>query len=108
MNRNKWLLVIAFVISCVRSYAQVTSWPNINVEAKPATRWWWMGSAVDKENLTRNIKSYAEAGMGTLEITPIYGVKEMMPMRFRFSHHNGWKCCAIPRAKHIGTECKLI
>lgn len=75
MNRNKWLLVIAFVISCVRSYAQVTSWPNINVEAKPATRWWWMGSAVDKENLTRNIKSYAEAGMGTLEITPIYGVQ---------------------------------
>jgi 2-keto-3-deoxy-6-phosphogluconate aldolase len=45
------------------------------VEAKPATRWWWMGSAVDKENLTRNIKSYAEAGMGTLEITPIYGVQ---------------------------------
>jgi hypothetical protein len=75
MNRNKWLLVIAFVILCVRSYAQVTSWPNINVEAKPATRWWWMGSAVDKENLTRNIKSYAEAGMGTLEITPIYGVQ---------------------------------
>ncbi len=75
MNHNKWLLVIAFVISCVRSYAQVTSWPNINVEAKPATRWWWMGSAVDKENLTRNIKSYAEAGMGTLEITPIYGVQ---------------------------------
>ena len=75
MNRNMWLLVIAFVISCVRSYAQVTSWPNINVEAKPATRWWWMGSAVDKENLTRNIKSYAEAGMGTLEITPIYGVQ---------------------------------
>lgn len=75
MNRNKWLLVIVFVISCARSYAQVTSWPNINVEAKPATRWWWMGSAVDKENLTRNIKSYAEAGMGTLEITPIYGVQ---------------------------------
>lgn len=75
MNRNKWLLAIAFVMSCVRSYAQVTSWPNINVEAKPATRWWWMGSAVDKENLTRNIKSYAEAGMGTLEITPIYGVQ---------------------------------
>mgnify|MGYP007087751443 CR=1 FL=1 len=34
-----------------------------------------MGSAVDKENLTRNLDAYAKAGMGTMEITPIYGVK---------------------------------
>ena len=34
-----------------------------------------MGSAVDKENLTRNLEAYAAAGMGTMEITPIYGVQ---------------------------------
>ena len=33
-----------------------------------------MGNAVDKENLSRNLDAYAKAGMGTMEITPIYGV----------------------------------
>lgn len=33
-----------------------------------------MGSAVDSLNLTRNMTDYAKAGLGTLEITPIYGV----------------------------------
>lgn len=55
------------------------------MDAKPAARWWWMGSAVDKENLTRNLEAYAAAGMGTMEITPIYGVQEMMRRIFRFS-----------------------
>lgn len=34
-----------------------------------------MGSAVDETNLTRNLEAYADAGIGTLEITPIYGVQ---------------------------------
>lgn len=34
-----------------------------------------MGSAVDTANLSRNIAAYGKAGIGTLEITPIYGVK---------------------------------
>lgn len=55
--------------------AQDIAWPEIKTEAKPAARWWWMGSAVDKENLTRNLEEYAAAGMGTMEITPIYGVQ---------------------------------
>ena len=50
-------------------------WPEVTQTAKPAARWWWLGSAVDKENLEWNIRSYAEAGLGELEITPIYGVQ---------------------------------
>jgi hypothetical protein len=34
-----------------------------------------MGSAVDERNLTINMESYACAGLGTLEITPVYGVQ---------------------------------
>lgn len=34
-----------------------------------------MGSAVDRANLTRNLERYAAAGMGEMEITPIYGVQ---------------------------------
>ncbi|MBQ0057822.1 MAG: glycosyl hydrolase family 2 [Bacteroidales bacterium] len=49
-------------------------WPVARREAKPGTRWWWMGSAVDSVNLTRNLETYANAGIGSVEITPIYGV----------------------------------
>ena len=50
-------------------------WPTVTQTAKPASRWWWLGSAVDKENLEWNIRNYAEVGIGELEITPIYGVQ---------------------------------
>lgn len=49
-------------------------WPAINRETKPWARWWWEGSAVDKKNLSANLADYAKAGLGGLEITPIYGV----------------------------------
>jgi hypothetical protein len=39
--------------------------------AKPWTRWWWPGSAVDEQNLTRELESFAAAGLGGVEITPI-------------------------------------
>ncbi len=42
---------------------------------KPWTRWWWMGNAVDRENITRRMEEFAQAGIGGVEITPIYGVK---------------------------------
>ncbi|MGV8827272.1 MAG: alpha-L-rhamnosidase [Breznakibacter sp.] len=56
--------------------AQKTSWPPVDSCMKPASRWWWMGSAVDKDNLAFNISEYAAKGMGGLEITPIYGVQD--------------------------------
>nr|WP_239059487.1 glycosyl hydrolase [Bacteroides sp. 224] len=56
--------------------AQQTEWPELSTETKPGARWWWMGSAVDKKNLTYNLEEYSKAGMGSLEITPIYGVQK--------------------------------
>ena len=50
-------------------------WPAITQQTKPWTRWWWEGSAVDKPNLTVAMQQYQQAGLGGLEITPIYGVK---------------------------------
>src|SRR5438094_2197864 len=49
-------------------------WPETTSEAKPWTRWWWMGSAVDSENLTAELKTLAAAGIGGVEVTSIYGV----------------------------------
>ena len=74
MKKN--LLVIFIASFCAGTLsAQSISWPEVTVEAKPAARWWWMGSAVDAANLTHNLEAYSKAGMGTMEITPIYGVQ---------------------------------
>lgn len=50
-------------------------WPQPDSSAHPGTRWWWMGSAVDSTNIDWNIGQYARAGIGAVEITPIYGVQ---------------------------------
>ncbi len=42
---------------------------------KPYVRWWWLGSAVDREGLDYNLSEFARKGIGGVEITPIYGVK---------------------------------
>lgn len=51
------------------------AWIPLKPEAKPYTRWWWLGSAVDKANLTYNLEELSKAGIGGVEITPIYGVQ---------------------------------
>jgi hypothetical protein len=50
-------------------------WPAATRESHPWTRWWWLGSAVDEPNLTRLLTQYQKAGLGGVEICPIYGVK---------------------------------
>ena len=72
---KKIIILLGALLMGTFTGAQTTDWPEIKTEAKPAARWWWMGSAVDKDNLSRNLDAYAKAGMGTMEITPIYGVK---------------------------------
>ena len=55
--------------------AQSAQWPTPLPEAKAGTRWWWLGSAVDKPNLEWNLSEYARVGIGAVEITPLYGVQ---------------------------------
>ena len=61
------------LLSAANGYAQIL--PTPTQEAKPGVRWWWLGSAVDKENLKWNLDEYAKTGVGAVEITPIYGVQ---------------------------------
>lgn len=49
-------------------------WPAVSSTTKPWTRWWWEGSAVKKKDLTWNLEQYQKAGLGGVEITPIYGI----------------------------------
>ena len=78
MNKLQKNRVLGFsfalaLLSVANGYAQVL--PSPTLEAKPGVRWWWMGSAVDKENLKWNLDEYAKAGIGAVEITPLYGVQ---------------------------------
>jgi alpha-L-rhamnosidase len=66
------ILVSSVVVTQPRPQAD---WPAITRQSKPWTRWWWLGSIVDKQNLTTEMEKYKKAGLGGLEITPIYGVK---------------------------------
>jgi hypothetical protein len=68
------LLLSSLVCACGRSSSQL-EWPRITRETKPWTRWWWMGSIVNEKDLTEEMEKYEKAGLGGLEITPIYGVR---------------------------------
>ena len=64
---------IILLLSTMSINAQ--DWPEGTRETKAGTRWWWLGSAVDKENLKWSMQEYAGHGIGALEITPLYGVQ---------------------------------
>ncbi|WP_379963142.1 glycosyl hydrolase [Epilithonimonas sp. UC225_85] len=50
-------------------------WPKATETAKPWTRWWWMGNAVDEKGLDKQLTTLNKAGFGGVEIVPIYGAK---------------------------------
>jgi hypothetical protein len=72
-------LLLALCATSIAALAQNSpadlGWPEISRENKPWTRWWWPGSAVDKASLTQQLEKAAAAGLGGVEITPIYGAK---------------------------------
>jgi hypothetical protein len=77
---KKSLLILSFLAAAVSSSGQVVKqaaspWPKLEQQMRPWTRWWWMGNAVDEKNLSAALSAYAAAGIGGVEITPIYGAK---------------------------------
>ncbi len=73
-------LAIVFIIymaiaGTVYAGTSAAEWPEATSQMKPWSRWWWMGSAVDKQNLSILLNEYNAASIGGMEICPIYGVK---------------------------------
>lgn len=64
------IILLFFGIDCLAQ----SLWPTSHPQSKPYTRWWWHGSAVDKKGISHNLSEFAQAGIGGVEITPIYGV----------------------------------
>ncbi len=50
-------------------------WPPVTEECRPWSYWWWQGSAVDEDNMRRELRRYRDAGWGGLHIVPIYGAQ---------------------------------
>ena len=74
LKRNILAVLLLSGLTSLQAIAQ-DLWPQVTKEMKPWTRWWWMGSAVDKPNLERELQLFHQAGFGGVEITPIYGAK---------------------------------
>ena len=86
MKKKQHLFILVSTISILLTIAcQISAdspgendffdWPRVTSENKPWSYWWWMGSAVDKQNLTGVLEQYQKAGLGGMHIIPIYGVK---------------------------------
>ncbi len=69
------LFIILFLLFSFIGNSQTLRWKPITQQAKPWSRWWWEGNAVNPKDLTYNMENYQKVGLGGLEITPIYGVK---------------------------------
>jgi hypothetical protein len=73
MLRRHLLLLASLAV--VSSPAVALDWPEVRRETKPWSRWWWFGNVADKPSLTAALESAAAAGLGGLEVTPIYGAR---------------------------------
>ena len=71
----KKVQLLALFISIGSAAIAQIAWPPVTQQTKPWGRWWWQGSAVNEKDLTANMQDYKAAGLGGLEITPIYGVQ---------------------------------
>ncbi|HEX2855450.1 MAG TPA: glycosyl hydrolase [Opitutaceae bacterium] len=71
---RSFLLFSALVFALPLSAADL-DWPEITSQTKPWSRWWWLGNIGTKADFTSEMEKYAKAGLGGLEITPIYGVR---------------------------------
>lgn len=72
---NRFFLMSCIVLGLFPTTTSAQDWPIATQEAKAGARWWWLGSAINEQDLMWNMKEYATHGLGTLEITPLYGVQ---------------------------------
>ncbi len=68
-------MLIAVLLAFAAVSGAQNPWPSPTMTSRPWTYWWWMGSAVDPENIARELGRYQAAGFGGVHIIPIYGAK---------------------------------
>jgi hypothetical protein len=79
MKTRHLLLLLAVLGHSPQAAAQDPAtpqdWPATTQTARPWIRWWWPGNAVEPAQLSAQLHAFAEAGIGGVEITPIYGAR---------------------------------
>ncbi len=75
IGKGSCLFFLAVVLAAGCCAQAQEPWPPITRESRPWAYWWWMGSAVDKENIASQLSAYQQAGLGGVHIIPIYGAK---------------------------------
>lgn len=97
------LLLLALAVSLRAADSPDLGWPEITRENKPWARWWWPGSGVDKASLTVQLEKISAAGIGGVEITPIYGAKGYESRYIDFLSPK-W----VEMLEHVGQEGKRL
>jgi hypothetical protein len=69
------LFTLAAWYGCSAPSSNDLNFPETSQTTKPWTRWWWHGSSVTPEGITAELEALQRAGIGGVEITPIYGVR---------------------------------
>lgn len=69
-NHRRLNLIVLLLLVMTGSFAQ-----NQYNTTKPWTYWWWMGSAVNEQDIKIQLEEFSAAGLGGVHIIPIYGVK---------------------------------
>ncbi len=76
---KRWLMTFGLLLAPLATLnaaeKNALAWPEPTRDAKPWTAWWWMGNAVNKETITRELTEFHEAGLGGVEIGMFYGAK---------------------------------
>jgi hypothetical protein len=68
--------ILLYGLACASvALAGDLDWPQLTSQTKPWSRWWWLGNIGTKQDFTVQMEKYAAAGLGGLDITPIYGVR---------------------------------
>jgi hypothetical protein len=70
MNLKTVRLIFGLLLVMSTSFAQ-----SSQNTTKPWTYWWWMGSAVNEQDIRTRLHEFAESGLGGVHIIPIYGTK---------------------------------
>jgi len=73
--RSFSVLVLLGLAFCASADDADLAWPQITSQNRPWVWWWWHGSAVDKTNLTRELQRFHDAGLGGVQFTTIFGLK---------------------------------
>src|SRR6478672_4363743 len=58
--------------------------------ARIMMRWWWFGAAVTKPEIERELRVMKDAGIGGVEVQPVYPLLQDLDMRFDLTLGSGW------------------